>query len=553
MQQSIIIPNDLYCAIDQLDYKSKVTRSNCIKICTYLFKRHLNYNIPFNEMQDITYLHFRKNICHRYKKPLNILIDKGIVISDNKYYNLGGLGRCKKYQINNDLLYSDPIIINIDSKLSSKYQNTKIVKRSVRILSKIKVSIGKREIAKFIKSNYNYSYFKKIIFVNDQIPGGKYKINKSNYYLDLDKIKNKYHQYDLVLYKNKIHVCKNHKAFINEIVVRTQYTYMHQLLRLKGLSKRVNLNCNRNTTNHRLDTNITNLKSDFLQLIQINNSKLVSIDLKNSQFTILSAIISTCTQFKELSDLSSNNKAIEVYFNKWIENNPILKILNSHKFNDITYFDIFYSITKDLTKSKDLDKFMTTTKQGVFYEAFAEMIYKERYSNKYKQFKSFKELDYLIQNSKEHHIQFAQKTFKFGFSPSGRIVQSLDKLKAIRAQIRKDAKEIMFLTSFSSHRYNPKTKQLLKKSFPSLVLIMDQVKKLTNEKNSLAIILQTVEARIIIDDILSNLLDKGYLALSKHDSIICRQPDAAIIGKLILSRLNKYIGYNCYQITIDKY
>lgn len=46
----------------------------------------------------------------------------------------------------------------------------------------------------------------------------------------------------------------------------------------------------RNETNNRLDTNLTNLKSDLWECLTLDNEELVEIDIKNAQFTILSNI-----------------------------------------------------------------------------------------------------------------------------------------------------------------------------------------------------------------------------------------------------------------------
>lgn len=58
---------------------------------------------------------------------------------------------------------------------------------------------------------------------------------------------------------------------------------------------------NRNETNNRLDTNLTNLKSELWEYLTLDNEKLVEIDIANSQFAILANIMKVDDSFYELA------------------------------------------------------------------------------------------------------------------------------------------------------------------------------------------------------------------------------------------------------------
>jgi hypothetical protein len=57
----------------------------------------------------------------------------------------------------------------------------------------------------------------------------------------------------------------------------------------------------RNETNNRLDSNVTNLKSELWDFLTLDNEKFVEIDITNSQFAIAANIINVDDNFKQLA------------------------------------------------------------------------------------------------------------------------------------------------------------------------------------------------------------------------------------------------------------
>ncbi|MDG2450535.1 MAG: hypothetical protein P8M34_12880, partial [Saprospiraceae bacterium] len=167
---------------------------------------------------------------------------------------------------------------------------------------------------------------------------------------------------------------------------------------------------------------------------------------------------------------------------------------------------------------------------------------------------------------------------------------------------RAEAKKLMFTVAFSSYRYCPEGKVILKKYLPSIVAVIDGFKKeairfyegsgvrsegsvesclLSGESAanqnkplcpsdisprdgrrasaeardkgnaSFAVMLQQVESVVFVDKILAECHLRGLKVLSKHDSIVCRQCDKRYVTALILRVLNKILGRNTYILDID--
>ena len=132
---------------------------------------------------------------------------------------------------------------------------------------------------------------------------------------------------------------------------------------------------------------------------------------------------------------------------------------------------------------------------------------------------------------------------------------------------RNEAKKLMFTVAFSSYRYNPEGKRVLKKYLPSIITVIDEFKKnrvnelassgLTSEESrntgnaSFAVMLQQVESVIFVDKILAECHIRGLKVLSKHDSIVCRQCDKRFVTSIICRTMNQIFGKATYSLDID--
>jgi hypothetical protein len=85
----------------------------------------------------------------------------------------------------------------------------------------------------------------------------------------------------LIEFKNKFYI-DTPQNFIDQKYLQRKLSYLQSIFNLKnGIYY-----CNRNTTNYRLDYNLTGLKKDLFAIIKFENEPLVELDIANAQFAI---------------------------------------------------------------------------------------------------------------------------------------------------------------------------------------------------------------------------------------------------------------------------
>lgn len=138
----------------------------------------------------------------------------------------------------------------------------------------------------------------------------------------------------------------------------------------------------RNSTNNRLDSNITNLCGDLMEEI-IKENNLVQFDLANSQFAILSHILKTKEDIKEKTDFLTFKELSETgELYSYIQ--EVLS-LNSRKEAKIMLFELLFSSEKNRSENKkkitnlfpSVVKWIDDYKKLNGYENFAIMLQQE--------------------------------------------------------------------------------------------------------------------------------------------------------------------------------
>lgn len=100
-----------------------------------------------------------------------------------------------------------------------------------------------------------------------------------------------------------------------------------------------------------------------------------------------------------------------------------------------------------------------------------------------------------------------------------------------------DAKQIMFVVSFSSHRYHCKEKKNFAQLFPAVSRFIDKFKKL-NESRNLPNMLARIESFLFIDGIYKEIQEAGIVAFSKHDSFLFLEKDREEIEEIMHKHLS---------------
>ncbi len=222
----------------------------------------------------------------------------------------------------------------------------------------------------------------------------------------------------------------------------------------------------RNKTNKRLDTNLTNLKSELKQFIK---GDFIQIDLKSSQPFFLITILKLIEQYTNYntqgihSPLCLHFKKLDTCFT--IDNQFVKRVSKTRK------NDSFCNITNCWTV--DLQKFYEWVISGNLYENFAA---------------EYKKL-------------------------TGETIQ------------RKEVKTIFFTVLFSDNSNNftsiKKHKNIFKKVFPTVADIIAELKGKKHQQ--LAILLQSLESFVFIDCICKELVNANIIPLTIHDCVLIKE------------------------------
>ena len=361
----ISLPTQLVKDIQELGI-SKTQQSHCYKFVGILlrdsFEEYSNLTSPTPKPQ--TYL--TKAFDDKYHIWLKILLDNKIVIrteipSKEKHV-------CYNYHVNPiyfqliPRLYNFNTIINQTDVLCIEKEREVLLTVAYKDIVK-NMSVKNRKYLKWFDddvSSLKIDYSKLETIVNDRVEnlsvsdfdtneniiadsfkitipyGNEYYISKINA-LKIAKERNE----DLIK-DGKKYVIANATKFIEEKKIAIGISYLNSLNGLRNgcyISKR-------NPTNNRLDTNFTNMYSELVNEICIQNN-LVQIDLKNSQFAILSNVLKdqlNSSHYKLFKDLSISGQLYSFIAGKLG--------LKSKKEAKISMFEIMFSSRKNNTIGK---------------------------------------------------------------------------------------------------------------------------------------------------------------------------------------------------------
>ena len=271
-------------------------RQSLIKIANYILNKTQYNGVAFDEFLDVSEKHFRANFGTHYLKNLQLLEQTNIIEIDHSYFNFpkqNKTGRCKRYKFNSDLVYTDLDIVQYDKTIKEQFEKDPIIKKTVSILRRLKLTLNKCELKKYVSQKITFeTVLNERIQLNADLPEGKYFLKNQKVPQSKTKLLTlaQQHSKDLILYKNHCYIA-HAKTFIQKKVYEIRHRYLNDLLRLKGINQIQNIICSRNNTNRRLDTNLTAIFSDAIPLLRLDNEPLAQIDLSNSQFTILANLI----------------------------------------------------------------------------------------------------------------------------------------------------------------------------------------------------------------------------------------------------------------------
>lgn len=532
------------------EHLSEIERSRLSRLVSYVLKKYIREGISFDEPIEISVKHFRSQIGTHYLKDLKKLIELGILNTDGKYYfkipyrcrrSGDELGKCKSYYFSPDV-YSIPSLVSFNEKAKKRFSRDFIIKESVKLLSKIKLNIRENEIKSKVSELVSYQYVRDRCNVKNEILDDYYVSKRSislsrERWLELAKRNNK----EFMLYDNKAILVSSSDEFIYKKMYELRLRYANELLKLKNIRKRVNITCSRNDTNKRLDTNLTTLKSELLKYVKLDNEKLYSIDLRNSQFLILAKLISSSAKYIEYlqntaskQDQTYNKNFTYLLFNSKPQNVnvknesvDIKNIVTNTIRSTISHINVTHFFKDKKLKpfcSKDFNSFLNLTKNGFFYEE-------------------------MLKTFNDKNLNNVKKSKK-------------------KKRTRDEIKKMMFMVVFSSSSYNSSEKRDFALAFPHVAKWIKEFKRACVrdfEKSgmsaaaarkkgnaALAVMLQSIESYIFIDVILKKLIESELRVFSKHDSILCKKSDVSRVLNIIKSELDEIFGIDEYKLKVSE-
>jgi len=476
------------------------------------------------EYTDLAYVYFLQKLGSKYRQIIKPLLDYGVLESSG-YYRPGYnddegcyiKGQCLSYRINPELLDDEIVTVTYKGEKRRQRCRDQVTMETKRILRQVRIpDMNSRKIIKFVKISLTDQRIRSLLRVDDEITD-KYVTLKGNSYPILRE-KIKLRNRSLIQDGKYCHI-EHLDIYLKRKRRQLTHAYCDQLLRIKHR----NVYADRNETNDRLDSNITNLKSSYLSLLSIDGQRLSAIDLKNSQFR----------------------------FFVYLLENAERQILLGSKFSNFPAAKFPLAETAKSGESKEKEE-------------------KRKGEEKMETLLSILFADYCVTKGESSPSFTADyKLFKT-LVKTGQLYEYIQQLHWNETGIkitRKEAKSLLFKLLFSSHRYNPPGKHILRKHFPSIIGLIDEFKKNcivrykkegfspTDARDkgnaSFAIMLQRIESRVFIDKILAACFKRKLKVLSKHDSILCRQSDRHIVTKLICRVLNQLFGKWTYSLDID--
>ncbi|CAM4389341.1 hypothetical protein [Flavobacterium terrigena] len=341
---------------------SKENQSYSFKFIGIILRNNFNDYKDLFEETAIPIEYIKKSFNDKnYQNWLKPLLDNNIIIR-NDYYSKDN-NTCYNYSIN-----SNYFINNLYDNYIDKSSNVLCVDNQCKPLS----IVSYRDIIKLDKEDIlHLNYFKKDIeqlnidytkleeIIQNKIDSISIEsfatnekildeiinltINKSSIWMKRENAIAKAKEMNMVLIKdNKRFVIAAPEAFISTKKQMIDIMYNQALMNLKN----GNYRAKRNQTNNRLDTNFTNMCSKMVDEI-CNQNNLIQIDLKNSQFAILSFMLQDklhTSDFKLFKELSASGKLYE-----YIKDNLDLK---DRKEGKNAAFEILFSSHKNTTANK---------------------------------------------------------------------------------------------------------------------------------------------------------------------------------------------------------
>lgn len=274
---TVTLPVALINETNKIEFKSGLWSDRAFLLLEYLFNLNMNEIVGMDEYTAMTNSFIQEllgtiNNTKLYKFVLNPLLDNNIIEKNNSY-KVGEYGYGMGYRINNDILLSSTKVDRQHLKYEYTYDYDK---HTLEVLNEIVVD----ENEKFGAINSILDKKKDSFrIITHRTP----KIKISNALPDKD-----INDYEYIIeFNKKYYQTTDPDKELQNLLKRTE-------LHINCLYDKIehkDFFAKRNTTNNRLDSNVTNMYSEIWDSLLLDNEKLVEIDIANSQPAFLSYLL----------------------------------------------------------------------------------------------------------------------------------------------------------------------------------------------------------------------------------------------------------------------
>lgn len=308
---------------------SKSERNYALKFIDNLMRRSYRETGMIDNFVETPKNYFRKSFNSQYLIWLNKLINAQIINSNNSYSNSISNNYSKSYSINNKYtstpimwltfeenpLKSVPYTFKISQETDEDKDNfSKVVEdlSRIEIDRKSLLELARKEVEKITLENFN---------INENVTRNEFNVTFSGekqakkYWMSKEKAIRKSQELNktLIQDENKFYITDEYEFILRkkQSVFQSYQDAINKLVDKKFYGKR-------NSTNHRLDTNLTNMAKVLTDEVCEKND-LVKFDLCNSQFAILSDLLEDklfTKDFELFKECSYNGNLYELILEK---------------------------------------------------------------------------------------------------------------------------------------------------------------------------------------------------------------------------------------------
>ncbi|MFD2719984.1 hypothetical protein ACFST9_14765 [Hymenobacter monticola] len=299
--KKVIISEKIATALEALNL-SKANYRHAVAIIEHLFNK-----ASYESSDGWLYLNKTYLTAAFGKKGydmMRLLVANGIIQSVDSYYTgeLGGDPYPKRYRISMNLVEFDKHSVAADASCHTPEFTQ--VDQAMVLENIAKLELNYKDAMKYAHAladaitvdsfDINHEIEETVVQV---ITDGR----NANYFVNLDKAVAEATKKGMSVMRRKGESGGVHIAFPYEYVAEIRATCRWIWTRfLTKIDKRIYRAPYRNATNNRLDTDITNMKSDFLGFMTVSGGqKIMSIDLSNSQFVLLAALLQNPEVFSD--------------------------------------------------------------------------------------------------------------------------------------------------------------------------------------------------------------------------------------------------------------